>query len=164
MLYEERRPSAPLSDVIRCYWFLRDDGEAATGEGDPAFPDGSPELIFNLADPFIHLAQDGTEHVQPRVFLVGQITGPFAVRPSGRIDLSGVRLEAHGATWLNPNLSTLVDTYAEITSLGDIALSLTASPSVEERARELDAHLGELVRTGQQPDWRVAEAVREIRS
>lgn len=173
MLYDERLPAPPLRALIRCYWFLRDgvvegaDAEASgDGDegGDPAFPDGSPELIFNLADPFVAIGADGAERPQPPVFLVGQITGPFHVRPSGRIDLVGVRLEAHGATSLADDLEALTDAFVAITSLGEAQRALESLREPADRARVLDAVLAPRFAAGRQADWRVADAVHAIRS
>jgi AraC-like DNA-binding protein len=172
MLYDERLPAPPLRALIRCYWFLRD-GEPEEpgvppvdqeGEADPAFPDGSPELILNFADPFVAVAPDGSEREQPPIFLVGQITGPFHVRPAGSIDLVGVRLEAHGATWLADNLESLTDTFVAITSLGEAVRALEPLREPAARAKVLDSVLAPRLAAGRQPDWRVADAVHAIRS
>jgi AraC-like DNA-binding protein len=173
MLYDERLPAPALRALIRCYWFLRDGvvegveplaGAEDEGEADPAFPDGSPELILNFGDPFIAVSADGSERTQPSVFLVGQITGPFHVRPSGRIDLVGVRLESHGATWLAEDLEALTDTFVAVTSLGEAARALEPLSEPAERAHALDAVLAPRIAAGRQADWRVADAVHAIRT
>jgi len=172
MLYDERLPAQPLRSLVRCYWFLRDgdvpgaepSADDAEGEPDPLFPDGSPELIVNLADPFVEISADGSEREQPAVFLVGQITGPYHVRPSGRIDLVGVRLESHGATWLVDDLESLTETFIAITSLGEAVRALRSASEPADRARVLDAVLPPRFAAGRQADWRVADAVHAIRS
>jgi len=182
MHYVESPPAEALRDVIRCYWFLASDAAPDPPQAEPAFPDGSPELIFSLADPFIACPDGEPEHCQPNVFLVGQITKPFAVRPSGRTDLVAVRLEAHGATWLGLDLAAIVDRDVDVAGCCGGALERLraalaalggegpgASPrgsvtdSEARRVRALDDALGALVRGGAQPDWRVAAAVRAIR-
>jgi AraC-like DNA-binding protein len=142
----------------------------ATGEtADPAFPDGSPELILNLADPFIAIDAEGRERSQPLAFLVGQITGPFHVRPSGRVDLVGIRLEACGATWLAENVGSLTDDYIDVGrvhggALGRLRDELIICTSPEDRAARLDRALEPLIFSGRAPDPRVRAAVREIRA
>jgi AraC-like DNA-binding protein len=164
MHYTECASAPPLRETIRCYWFL----VGASGGGDPAFPDGSPELIVNLADPFVAIAPDGAERVQPRCFLVGQISRPFHVRPTGRVELVGVRLEAGGTTWLVDDICALTDTFADLGGTLDGALdrlvaALAAAPGVDARVRVLDAALTPLVVGGRKPDWRVRDSVRVIR-
>lgn len=183
MQYEELPPAEPLRDVIRCYWFLQSSAAPQPSQAEPAFPDGSPELIFSLADAFIACPEGEPERRQPAVFLVGQITKPFAVRPSGRADLVAVRLEAHGATWLGLELAAIVDREVDVAARCDGVLERlrmdlvaagadtsvgaaqgSAMDSQARRVRALDDALGALVRRDAQPDWRVAAAVRAIRS
>lgn len=167
MHYAEHLPSPELRDVVRCYWFLSAAPPSASQPAEPAFPDGSPELIFSLADPFIACPVGAAERRQPDAFLVGQISKPFAVRPSGRADLVAVRLEAHAATWLGLELATLVDREVDVSPCCDGALaalreSLLSADEVE-RVALLDATLRALTRLAPQPDWRVRDAVLAIR-
>ncbi len=178
MQYREFAPAVALRESIRCYWLLRDDpapvaAPASAGggsaDGDPAFPDGSPELILNLGDPFVAIAADGSEREQPRIFLVGQITGPFRVRPSGTVDLVGVRLEASGATWLRQDPVAIRDHFVDLGAALGGALDrlwseLARLAPDEARVRALDDHVGPLVADGPAADWRVVDAVREIRA
>lgn len=167
MEYIEIAPAPPLSQAVRCYWFLR--GPAGSGEGDPALPDGSPELIFSLGAPFAAASPGGVERVQPRLFLVGQITAPFRVRPTGDVDLVGVRLEAGEATWLEPEIRSLTDDYADVEprlggGLARLYRQLAGAREARARSRALDAALPSLMASGPAPDWRVREAVGAIRS
>ncbi|MBX3174998.1 MAG: AraC family transcriptional regulator [Gemmatimonadaceae bacterium] len=167
MDYAELAPAPALREVVRCYWFLA--GPEGPTEPDPALPDGSPELIFSLAAPFVAVGADGAEREQPSRFLVGQITGPFAVRGTGRADLVGVRLEAHGATWLAPDLSALTDSWIDLAGASNGALDvvageLTHAKSPAQRKAVLDAALVPLVAAGRAADWRVRDAVRAIRT
>ena len=54
-------------------------------------PDGCVELVFNLGEAF-EQRTSGAPIRQPRALLVGQMTTPTAVAPTGRIDVIGVRL------------------------------------------------------------------------
>lgn len=167
-------PSAPeLRGLVRCYWFLRAPPPVAAGPAEPAFPDGSPELIFSLADPFIACPVGAAEREQPGVFLVGQISKPFAVRPCGRADLVAVRLEAHAATWFGVDLASIVDREIDVSAncggaLGELRSTLAGLPISENsdagRVAILDAALAKLTRLAPQPDWRVRDAVVAIRT
>lgn len=167
MRYEELAPAAALKDLVRCYWFLS--GPAGPENPDPAMPDGSPELIVNLGAPFVAVARDGSERVQPTQFLVGQVTGPYHVRSTGRVDMIGVRLESHGATWLAEDLSALTDDFVDLAGeagggLDAISAGLAAATTSAERKAVLDAGLPPLVAAGRAADWRVRDAVRSIRN
>ena len=167
MEYSELAPAPALRDVVRCYWFLT--GAAGEGAGDPALPDGSPELILSLGDPFVAVSPDGGERPQPRVFLVGQITGPFHVRPTGSVDLVGIRLEAGEAAWLVDDIRALTDTWADVAlrhdgALGAMSAQVGGLRGAEARVRGLDATLPALVARGPAPDWSVRAAVQAIRA
>jgi len=179
VLYEEIAPPADLAPIIRCFWRLSreagaeddsgdpgDSGESAAAE--PALPDGSPELIFALADPFEHVDAAGVATTQPRAFLVGQITGPMTVRPTGRIDLLAVRFESHGASILHPMLRDLTDRWVPVAQLADPALHalpevLADTPSAGARVQLTAELLRRVAASSPRPDPRVAAAVRAIR-
>jgi hypothetical protein len=91
MRYREYLPGPALRGVVHRFWTLR--GEATDGPADfqRAMPDGRPELIFNLADRFEARRGRSVER-QPLALLVGPTTRALLVRPTGRIDLVGIRL------------------------------------------------------------------------
>ena len=94
MWYREYRPGPALAGVVHRFWVLA--GHApGDAEFQRAMPDGRPELIFNLGDAFERRLAGRIER-QPLDLAIGPTTRPIAVRPSGRIDLVGVRL-VHGA-------------------------------------------------------------------
>ncbi len=170
MEYIERRPHPALAGIVRAYWWLR--GEARDGaDAEPALPDGSPELILNLGAPWERHAQDGTRARQPADFLVGQITGPMVVRPTGPINLACVRLEAHAAVLLHDDLPALTDAWAPVEALRADAqpalralrAALTRSAIIEEQVAALDDAMRALVASGPALDALVGAAVRAIR-
>jgi AraC-like DNA-binding protein len=97
MEYREIQPGLAVGRFIQCYWVLED--SAPNGIAQTIVPDGRSELIINLGQPF-QQEISGTWHSQPAVFLVGQITGPFLVRPQGPARTIGVRFRPEGAGWL----------------------------------------------------------------
>lgn len=166
MEYLEVAPAPSLRALIRCYWQLRGEG-AGAAVAEPALPDGSPELIFNLGDSFEQLEPDGRVVRQPAAFLVGQITRPFLVRPTGRTDLIAVRFESHGAALLHDNMRDLTDRHLGINSLrGGVLLpvadALARAVDTAERTDLLDSAFEGLA-AGRVPDPRVATAVSGIR-
>ena len=93
--YSEIHPGLPLADAIRCIWTA--EGVAAGAPPpDPVVPDGCVELVLNLGDPFEQLV-NGSFARQPLAMLIGQSTRPAIIRPSGRVDLIGVRLHPWAA-------------------------------------------------------------------
>lgn len=99
MRYREWAPPPALRDQVEAFWALSGEGSSA-GESQRIVPDGCAELILNFADPVIQ--ETGGPARQPALMFVGQITGPWQIRPTGRVDLLGVRFRPSGAAGLTP--------------------------------------------------------------
>lgn len=93
--YREIEPSPALAPFVRCLWHLSGPADAARA-AQPIVPDGCVEIVLNLGDPFLRV--NGGTHVQPAAMLVGQLTGPVVVIPTGDVDVWGIRLHPWGAT------------------------------------------------------------------
>ena len=129
MKYFESAPSIAVSRFVKCYWVLEDDSPANFVQ--TIVPDGCCELILNLGRPF-QSQKSEQWHSQPACFFVGQITGPFLVRPGGPATVIGVRFQPHGASQLlGLPMDELTDS---VVSLDDISRRLHCR---FERLREL---------------------------
>lgn len=115
MQYQEHPPPAALARHLRCFWTL--DAPRGGGAPAPALPDGYPELIVNLGDLFEAHGTDGRVVPQPRVMLVGQITRPFPIAPTGSICLVAARFTPAGAMLLHRPMSSITDTWADVADL-----------------------------------------------
>lgn len=169
MQYGEWDTGAATDDRVRCGWSLRGVDAGSNSEpAEPALPDGCPELIFNFGDPFEHVSGDGTVRVQPACFLVGQITAPFVVRPTGVIDLLAIRFEAHGAAALHDDMSQLTNTWADAARLRNATLpALWRSLRMQggdQRRVSLSTWLSQYGGASLAADDMVRELVRVIRS
>ncbi len=93
--YRSIRPSAANAEFVDCYWLLQ--GTSTPEDIQRIVPDGRPELIIHLGNPFAH--QRGTIwEPQPECFFVGQISGPMLLRPAGPTNTLGIRFQPHGAS------------------------------------------------------------------
>ncbi|MBC7897605.1 MAG: hypothetical protein H7066_19455, partial [Cytophagaceae bacterium] len=163
MNYQEISPPPDLGWFVRCYWTL----SASAGERppEPALPDGCPELILNLADPF--RAQVGARDVdQPLAMLVGQISRPIAVAPAGRVDLVAVRFRPFGASLLHPGMSTITDGWVDVgvpdSPVASIMARLDAAVGTDARVVLLGEMLAAVGAGERRPDARVIAAVERI--
>jgi AraC-like DNA-binding protein len=97
--FEEHTPPPALGGVIHRIWVLH--GRASQDAPfQRAMPDGRAELIFNFADPFECLVH-GERLLQPRWLLVGPGRRAMAIRPTGAVDLIGIRFRPEAlAAWL----------------------------------------------------------------
>jgi AraC-like DNA-binding protein len=91
--YKEFAPSRRLAPIVSCFWTL--EGHAEEVREQAVLPDGRPEVIVHLGDPFDRL-HDVVER-QARVIFAGQITNRLILRPTGRVAVLGIRLHPDGA-------------------------------------------------------------------
>jgi AraC-like DNA-binding protein len=103
-----------------------------------AMPDGRAELIFNLGDSFEQLERGRTIE-QPLTLIVGSTRRALQIRPTGRVDLIGVRLHPDAvAAFLGVPGRELVDRAMDLTLLPrclDRTLPDALAESSDERLR-----------------------------
>jgi AraC-like DNA-binding protein len=130
MHYEELAPPPELRGLVHRLWVLRGLAPAG-GPFQRAMPDGRAELIFNFADSFECL--DGrSPRAQPLSLLVGPSRRAMAIRPTGRIDLLGIRFRPEALTgWLRVSGGELADAAF---ALGELPAPL--EPTVPEQLAE----------------------------
>ncbi len=83
-------PPQPLVQCVKTVWFARG-SHVEFDHAEAIVPDGCVELVFNLADPFEQVDEEGGRHRQPRDLLVGPTIRPTMAMPTGRVDLLGLR-------------------------------------------------------------------------
>ena len=75
-------PNIELTEFVKRYWTL--DGEK---ENIPLMntivPDGTMKLIFHYGDTYKHHSQNGEITILPKCFLIGQLTKPYVIEPTG---------------------------------------------------------------------------------
>jgi AraC-like DNA-binding protein len=85
-----------LCPFVECLWAVSDPRPRAKRTPERVVPDGCPELIVHLGDPFARWAS-GRWVVQPRAFLAGTLTRPWLLRAGRRVSTLSVRLRAGAA-------------------------------------------------------------------
>ena len=117
MRYCEITPKAPLSSFVECFWTLEGDGPTPGDSPERILPDGCVELILNFGARFSQHT-NGARVIQPRHFLVGQMTGPILISPTGRVELLGVRFHPGGTSaFMRVPMNEVTDHVAELGSL-----------------------------------------------
>jgi AraC-like DNA-binding protein len=118
MRYREFVPGEDAARFVDCYWMLEG---AVPGDAQRVVPDGQPELILNLGQPFESF-NGGQWRVQPKCFLAGQLTGPLLVRAGASTSILGVRFRPGGAgQLLGMPMEELTD---RVVPAGDLGLKL----------------------------------------
>jgi AraC-like DNA-binding protein len=91
--YREQHAPAPLDEFVECVWFLTstvEDRCSAPAE-QRILPDGCVELICHFGSRFNEISRAGLRSPQPCCFVVGMLTAPFVVQPSGDAETMGIR-------------------------------------------------------------------------
>lgn len=118
MKYLELPPSISLKRYVKCYWALTIDDLDGIGEPETVLPDGSLEIVFNLADRFRRFHADGKVELQPRAIVVGQMRRFVKIQPTGAVDLFGVRFQTAGAYhFFKCGLSELTEKIVELDAI-----------------------------------------------
>jgi AraC-like DNA-binding protein len=152
MRYCEIKPSPPLRRFVECFWTLAGSGFAAAPP-ERILPDGCVELILNFGDRFLqHVA--GKRQRQPRNFVVGQMTGPILISPSGNVELLGIRFQPGGTRpFLDSPANELTDQVVELRSLSrqfedDLLRACEQATSPVQKIAAVDAFLGSRLNDG----------------
>ncbi len=161
--YEESPPLPELRSLVHRIWWLQ--GDAAEGQVpfQRAMPDGRGELIFNLADPF-EGRSGGVARRQPLALLVGPTRRAMEIRPTGAVDLIGVRFRPEALSgWLRVGGGELLDRTYDLTEVSaplDRALheQLADAGDPTRRLAVLQRHLASAV-SRLRPDGRLGAAV-----
>ena len=132
MNYCEIKPRYPLSRFVECFWTLESDAPATNTER--ILPDGCVELILNFGAEFSQHCE-GQQKLQPRHFLVGQMTGPILISPTGAVQLIGIRFHPGGTLpFLRLPLHEITDQVVDLCSLSSKLerdlLRVTAAPAL----------------------------------
>ncbi len=95
MQYREYQPIAGLRRQVRCLWTLSGQ-PSATDAIEDIVPDGCAELIINRGDRFEQSLANGESETHGDMLIAGQISKLLQIRPTGRIDLIGIRFQPGG--------------------------------------------------------------------
>lgn len=90
MNYQTFEPSKELATLIKCYWTLESPKEEVP-EKQTIVPDGCMEMIFHYGDLYRQYTENGNSIIQPQCFVVGQLTRPLEIEPTGETRIFSVR-------------------------------------------------------------------------
>jgi AraC-like DNA-binding protein len=98
--YTESAPPAALASIVRCVWTLEGHADDFGDAIQPVLPDGCPELVVHVGDPFERVDDSGAVERQPAVLIAGQLISQLSLRATGRVGVAGVRFHPDGAAAL----------------------------------------------------------------
>lgn len=95
MNYQTFEPSKNLSTLVKCYWILESSKEE-NPQRQTIVPDGCMEMIFHYGDLYKQYVANGNSIIQPRCFVIGQLTRPLKIEPTGITGIFSVRFHPEG--------------------------------------------------------------------
>src|SRR6185503_2567293 len=164
MRYTEIKPTNALARFVECFWTLED--ECVTGplkaepiQAEPILPDGCVELILNFGAHFEEFMTNGHKERQPNNIVVGQMTRPVVISPTGSVQLLGIRFHPGGTfPFFRVPMEELTN---RVTALGevtaeferDLIARVDAAPSSSQRTAAVERLLSERVRNSKYESW-----------
>ncbi|SDH77701.1 helix-turn-helix transcriptional regulator [Chryseobacterium capnotolerans] len=95
MNYQTFEPDQDLTAFIKCYWTLESPKEEKP-EKQTIVPDGCMEMIFHYGDLYKQYLDNGNNIIQPRCFVIGQLTRPLEIEPTGETGIFSIRFRPEG--------------------------------------------------------------------
>lgn len=95
MNYQTFESNQDLAAFIKCYWAL-ESPEEETPEKQTIVPDGCMEMIFHYGNLYKQYLNNGNSIIQPKCFVIGQLTQPLQIEPTGETGIFSVRFHPEG--------------------------------------------------------------------
>jgi AraC-like DNA-binding protein len=151
MNYQTFQPNADIASLVKCYWTL-EVPYAPDHEKQRIVPDGCLELIFMLGDDIRRYTSETDSVIQPRAFVVGQITEPFVIEPTGYVNCFATRFYPYGfANFVTKPINDLANKETPIAELfgetpaHELEQKILAATDTSERIRIVEAFLSGLL-------------------
>lgn len=168
MQYREIKTKPPLSRCIECFWTLESDTPSEPNQAERILPDGCVELILNFGAEFSQHTDNGAKVRQPRNFLVGQMTGPILISPTGLVQLLGIRFHPGGTyPFFRIPMDELTDRVVELGSFaGNLERELLAVsrdlPSLSTKIAAVEDMLVSWLLRGKNDSWLLGLAAKIV--
>jgi AraC-like DNA-binding protein len=146
MNYQTFEPSLELKGLIKCYWTLEYPKEE-NPDKQTIVPDGCLEMIFHYGDNYKQYLQNGESIIQPKCFVIGQLTGPLEIEPTGQTGIFSVRFHPEGfSPFTSIPIKTMENTATSLEKLFgkggiEIGQKVLSSNSVSERIKYIENFL-----------------------
>jgi hypothetical protein len=147
MNYQTFQTQPDLEALIKCYWTLEVPIEPAPTK-QRILPDGCIEMIFILGDDVKRFISDDKYIMQPRAMILGQISEPFFVEPTGFVDTFAVRFYPYGfANFTTTPLKNLTDKETDLRLIfgekpaNDLTFKIIHAANTQERIENVESFL-----------------------
>src|SRR5687767_11008763 len=137
MDYQIYNPHRDLKTVVKCYWTLEIPKQKDT-QRQLILPDGCVDMCFILGDDIKRYTSDREFLIQPRQMLLGQITEPFYIEPTGYVNTFAVRFYPYGfANFVSTPINKLANNETPLATLfgekasADLSAKILAAPDIQ---------------------------------
>ena len=147
MVYETFEPHPNLSAIVKCHWILEVPGDMEPPK-QRMIPDGCIEMCFILGDDIKRYTSQTAYIIQPRTMVVGQITKPYYVQPTGYVNSFAVRFYPYDfANFISRPIHELANKETPLTSLFEeqavkaLEQKIIEAPSTQARIEAAESFL-----------------------
>jgi AraC-like DNA-binding protein len=146
MAYQTYKPSLELSGLIKCYWRLESPTEE-NPEKQTIVPDGCMEMIFHYGDLYKQYLQNAKNIIQPKCFLIGQLTRPLKIEPTGQTGIFSIRFHPNGfSSFTSIPIKEMENTATSLEKIWgkdgkEIGKKVLSANSVSERIKYIESFL-----------------------
>ncbi len=117
MNYKTYQPHSDLGSLIKCYWTLEVQAEVGA-QRQRIIPDGCLEMFFILGDDVKRYTSEDEFIIQPRLMVLGQITQPLFIEPTGYVKCFAIRFYPYGfANFVSTPIKDLANKETPLTFL-----------------------------------------------
>lgn len=117
MNYETFEPHPDLDSIVKCHWILEVPGGVEAPK-QRVIPDGCIEMCFILGDDVKRFTSETDYIIQPRAMVLGQITKPYYIQPTGHVNTFAIRFYPFGfANFIDKPINELADKETPLTEL-----------------------------------------------
>lgn len=168
MRYLEIKPSEPLERYVECFWTLENDAGAGPAQPDRILPDGCVELILNFGARFREHQENGLQEPQPMNLLVGQMTRPILIAPTGSVQLLGIRFHPGGTfPFFRIPMQEFTNQVVELGAVAgqfecDLIARAEAAPASQIRIGAIEELLVDRVRHFKHDSWLIDLSARIV--
>lgn len=147
MEYQTYKPHPDLDSLVSCYWTLEVPA-SPDAKKQRIVPDGCIEMAFILGDDVMRYTSETDFVIQPRAMVLGQITKPFYIEPTGYVYTFAIRFFPYGfSCFIESPIESLVDKETPIgelfgaTTAKEFEQSIIQASSVAERIEITESFL-----------------------
>src|SRR5690606_16032631 len=153
MNYQTYNPHPDLEAVVKCYWALEIPAETDASK-QRIVPDGCIEMAFILGDDIKRYVSETEFVIQPRAVIIGQITEPFFIQPTGYVNTFAVRFYPYGfSNFISTPLHDLANKETPIGELFDgdavkvLEQSINQAANTDERIKIVESFLIQMLKS-----------------